>query len=162
MKFQYSWPIYSLSTPWDRNWAYFRSMSSGFRDTDPFSKMTIFGHETWPLAKVAHIPSFYPGGGGRIWAYFSSMGSGFRHLDRFSYLPYNFHIIAIFEHETWPLAKVPEVVHTVYSLFTPNWAYFHSTGSGFWDTGLFSNLPYLGTKLGHYNGQSARNCTYSV
>ncbi len=39
-----------------------------------------------------------------------------------------------------------------YSLSTPdgrNWAYFRSTGSGFWDTGRFSKLPYLGMKLGH-------------
>ncbi len=29
-----------------------------------------------------------------------------------------------------------------------NWAYFRSTGSGFWDTGHLSKLPYLGMKPG--------------
>ncbi len=50
-----------------------------------------------------------------------------------------------------------------YSLSIPgsqNWAYFHSTGSGVWDTGQFSNLPYLGMKLGL--GQSARSCTNTL
>ena len=40
------------------------------------------------------------------------------------------------------------------ALFLPqrgrNWAYFRSTGSGFWDIGRFSKLPYLGMKLGHW------------
>ncbi len=33
----------------------------------PLFKIAIFGHETWPSTKVpevAHVPSFYPGGGG--------------------------------------------------------------------------------------------------
>ncbi len=29
-----------------------------------------------------------------------------------------------------------------------NWAYFLSTSSGFWDTGRFWKLPYLGMKPG--------------
>ena len=41
----------------------------------------------------------------------------------------------------------------IYPLSTPggrNWAYFCSTGSGFWDTGQFSKLPFLGMKLGKW------------
>ena len=70
--------------------------------------------------------------------------------------------IAIFGHKTWPLAKVPEVAHA--RCFYPrelNWAYFHSMGSGFWDTGRFSKLPYLGMKPGHWE-KSARSCTYAL
>ncbi len=40
--------------------------------------------------------------------------------------------------QTWPLAKVSEVAHTL--SFYPRgqyWAYFYSTGSGLWDTGRF-------------------------
>ena len=41
----------------------------------------------------------------------------------------------------------------IHSLSNPgcrNWAYFHSMGSGFWDNGWFSKLPYLAMKLGHW------------
>ncbi len=59
--------------------------------------------------------------------------------------------IPIFGHETWPLAKVPEVAHILcYYRRGSNWAYFHWTGSGFRDMGQFSKLPYLGMKLGHW------------
>ena len=49
---------------------------------------------------------------------------------------------------TWPFAKVPHILP-----FYPMdriWAYFHPRNSGFWDTGRFSKLPYLGVKLGHW------------
>ncbi len=50
--------------------------------------------------------SFYPKGWNR--AYFCSTGSGFRDIGRF----FN---IAIFEHKTWPLAKVPKLhIHTLF------------------------------------------------
>ena len=54
--------IYCLSTPGGRNWAYFRSMGSSFRDTDRFSKFPYLGMKLWPLAKVpevVNILSFY-------------------------------------------------------------------------------------------------------
>ena len=41
--------VYSLSTPRCRNWSYFRSTGSGFRDKHRFSKLPYFFHETWPL-----------------------------------------------------------------------------------------------------------------
>ena len=78
-----------LSTPGGRNWAYFCSTDSSFRDSE-FSKLPYLGHETWPLAKVpevAYILPFYPRGGWN-WAYFCSMGSGFWDMDRFSKLLY--------------------------------------------------------------------------
>ena len=68
--------------------------------------------------------------------------------------------IAIFGHETWPFAKVPEVAHML--SFYPrgrNWAYFCSTVSGFGDIDRFSKLPYLGMKLG--NLPKCQNCTYT-
>ena len=57
--------------------------------------------------------------------------------------------IAIFGHDTWSLAKIPEVAHIASFYPRGNWAYFRSTGSGLRDTGGFSKLPYLGVKLGH-------------
>ncbi len=118
----------------------------------PIFIIAKFGHETWPLAKVpevAHILSFYPRG---------SKLSRFL-LYRQQFLRYGpIFKIAIYEHETWSLEKVPEVAHIyiyiyIYSLSIPrgrNWAYFHSTGSGFRDTGHFSKLPHLGMKYGHW------------
>ncbi len=51
---------------------------------------------------------------------------------------------------TWPFAKVP---HTQYSLSNP-WVKielsFTLAAAGFWETGRFSKLPYLGMKLGHW------------
>ncbi len=63
--------------------------------------------------------------------------------------------IVIFGHETWPLAKIPEVAHTVYLVvsFYPrgrNGGYFRSRSSGFRDMGRFTKLPYLGMKFGHW------------
>ncbi len=48
---------------------------------------------------------------------------------------------------TWPFAKVSEIA--LY-LRGHNWAYFHSMSSSFRDMCLFSKLPYLGMKLGHW------------
>ena len=83
--------IHSLSTPRCRNWAYFRSTDSGFRDTGRFSKLPYLGMKLDVLQKVqevAHTLSFYPGGVGGNWAYLRSTDSGFRHTDPFSKLPY--------------------------------------------------------------------------
>ncbi len=59
--------------------------------------------------------------------------------------------IAILGHETWQVAKVPEVAH-ILSLGggVKISAYFCSTGSGFRDMGQFSKLPYLGMKYGKW------------
>ena len=56
---------------------------------------------------------------------------------------------------SWNLAISQSARSCMYilSLSTPwgrNRADFHSTGSGFWDTGLFSKLAYLGMNLGHW------------
>ncbi len=54
--------IDSLSAPRGRYWPYFCFMGCGFRDT---GRISIFGHEPRPLAKVqkvAHTFSFYPKG----------------------------------------------------------------------------------------------------
>ncbi len=49
--------IHSLSTPWGRNWAYFGSTGSGFRDTGWFSKLPYLGMKVgkWPKFKKLHI-----------------------------------------------------------------------------------------------------------
>ncbi len=53
--------------------------------------------------------------------------------------------IAIFGHETWQVAKVPEVAHMLsfYPQKGQNWVYMRSTGSSFRDTGEFSKLPRI-------------------
>ncbi len=60
--------------------------------------------------------------------------------------------IDIFGHETnskWPkFQKLHMYAHSTEG--GPNRDYFCSTGSGFQDTGQFSNLPYLGIKLGKW------------
>ncbi len=78
--------IFSLSTPRGRNWAYFYSTDSGFRDIGWFSKLPYlglkFGH--WPKCQVLHIyPLSTPNS-----ACFSSTGSSFRDTGWFSKLPY--------------------------------------------------------------------------
>ncbi len=60
--------------------------------------------------------------------------------------------------QTWPLPKVPEVAHALSTPRGRSWGYSSSMGSGFWDTGRFSKLPYLCMKL--IVGQSPRICTY--
>ncbi len=49
--------IYSLSTPWSRNWAYFCSMGSGFRDTGWYSKLPYLGMKLrrWQKVQKFHI-----------------------------------------------------------------------------------------------------------
>ena len=48
-------------------------------------------------------------------------------------------------------------IHSLSTRWCQNWAYFRSIGCTFWDSGSFSQLPYLGMKLGKY--QSSRSCT---
>ncbi len=67
-------------------------------------EITIFGHETWPLAKVPHILSLYSRESklSLFWLY----GQRFpRYRPIFK--------IAIFRHETWPLTKDPEIAHSL-------------------------------------------------
>ncbi len=117
----------------------FRSMGSIFWDNDRFSKLPYLavkrGH--WPKFQKWHIYAL-SNPGARNWAYSHSTGSGFpRYSPVFK--------IFTFGHEFQKFHK--------YSLSIPrgwNWTYFCSTGSGFRDTGQFSNMPYLGMKLGKW------------
>ena len=83
----------------------FRSTGRGFRDKGPFFKISIFGHETWPLAKVPEVAhtcmlSFYHKGS--KWGIFSLYGQRFpRYGPIFK--------IAWFRYQTWPLTKDSEV-----------------------------------------------------
>ncbi len=90
--------IYPLSTPRGRNWAYFCSMGSGFRDTSQFSKLPYLGMKlgSWPKFQKLHM---YPPSTqrGRNWAYFRSTGSGFRDISRFPKFPY-----LGMKHGLWP------------------------------------------------------------
>ncbi len=59
--------------------------------------------------------------------------------------------IAIFGHETWPLAKMPDVAHI--PSFHPkgsNLSLFSLYGQRFSRYGPISKLPYLAMKLGHW------------
>ncbi len=60
--------IYPLSTPKGRNWAYFCSTGSAFRDTGRFSKLPYLGMKLshWPKCQKLHIYflSIYPSGVG--------------------------------------------------------------------------------------------------
>ena len=120
----------------------FRSTGSGFRDTGRLPKLSYFGMD-WNFATGKSSRSctytLFLLQGVRHWAYFAlrAVLSGIRANCQ------KCHIWA------WLLAKVPEVADML--SFSPigwNWAYFRSTGSIFRDTGWFSNLPYLGIKLG--------------
>ncbi len=87
----------------------FRSTRSGFREKGPFFKISIFGHDTWPLAKVPEVAhtcllSFYPKGS--KWGIFSLYGQRFpRYGPIFK--------ITLFRYETWPLTKYSEVAYMV-------------------------------------------------
>ncbi len=118
--------IHSVSIQGHRNWAYFCSMGSVFRDNG------CFWH-AWPKFQKCHIYSLSPRG--------SKLSSFSLYRQRIlRYWP-NFKTV-IFRHEFQKLH--------IYSLSNPggqNWANFCSTRSGFQDTGHFANLPYLGIKL---------------
>ncbi len=129
-KFQ-KWHIYSLSNPRTRNWAHSRSTGSRFRDTGRFSYLHIYSLST---------PR------GWNWAHFLLYGQEFaRYGPSFK--------IAIFGHETWQVAKVPEVAHV--GSFYPRGegveieVIFNSTGSGFQDTGQFSKYHIFGHETWH-------------
>ena len=82
------WHIYSLSTTWGQNWAYFALWGSGFRDTGRYSKLPYLGMKLCCSLKIQklHIYSLSTPGG-RNGAYVRSTGSGFRDTGRFSKLP---------------------------------------------------------------------------
>ena len=95
--------MHSISTQRGRSWPYFSSMGSGFWDTGklPYLGMNLHGHQ--PKFQKLHINRFSTPGGSKL-SLFSLYGQWFpRYLPIFK--------IIIFGHETWPLAKVPEVAH---------------------------------------------------
>ena len=57
--------IYSLSTPWGQNWAYFCSTGSSFTDMDRFSKLPYLGMKLghFPKCQKLHIYSLCTPGG---------------------------------------------------------------------------------------------------
>ena len=138
--------------------SYFYSTGNCFRDTGRVSEL-LTGFQNW-----------------HIWAWNLAMGQSARYCTYTLFLPKGSKLrlfslygqrfsrygmifkIAIFGHETWQLARVPEVAH-ILSLYPrgQNWAYFRSTGSGFRDMGWFSRLPFWAWNLAI--GQSSRNCT---
>ncbi len=127
----WNWPsfrscIYTLSTPWGRNWAYFRSTDSGFWDTGQVSKLPYLGIKLCQSSRSCTYTLFLPRG--RI--YFHSTGSGFWDTDWFSKLPYFDMKPAL-----WPKFQK---LH-IYTLTTPrgrNGTYFRSMGSSFPRNGL--------------------------
>ncbi len=130
---------YTLFPPGAQNWAHSHSTGRGFWDTSWFSKLSYFGMNsrscicTLFLPKRVEIDHIFA-----VRAVVSKIGAIFK--------------IAIFGHEAWQVAKVPEMLH-IYHLSIPggrNLTYFSSIGSGFRDTGQFSKLPYLGMKLGKW------------
>ena len=143
-KFQ-KWHIYSLSTPEGRNWAYFCSTGSGFRDTGQFSKLPYLGMKLskWPKFEKLHIHSLSPPMESKLSLFLLYVQRFLRYVLIFK--------ISVFGHESWQVDKVPKVAHILSTPGSRNWAYFHSMGSGFRDTGPFSKLPYLGMKLGKWS-----------
>ncbi len=129
--------------PGGRNWPYFCSTGSGFWDMGRFSKCHIWA---WNLAIAQSARSctctlFLPQGVEielvlALWAAVSEIQANFQ----------NCHIWA------WNLAIDQSARSCTYTLFLPqgrrNWAYFHSTVSGFRDVGQFWKLPYLVMNLG--------------
>ncbi len=110
-----------------------------------FSKLLYLGMKLghWPKFQKLHI--YYPSTpGGRNWACFHSTASGFRDTGPIFK-------IAIFGHETWRLAKVPEVAHVL--SFYPKWSklrLFSLYVRGFRDTDRFLKLPYLDVQFGNW------------
>ncbi len=106
-KFQ-QWHIYSLSTPEGRNWAYFCSTCSGFWDTGRFSKLPYMGMKLangQRSRSCSYMSSFYLRG--------SNLSLYLFYRQRFPRYGPIFKI-ALFGHETWQVAKVPEVAHITF------------------------------------------------
>ena len=122
-----------------RNWPCFCSVGSDFWNTGHFFQnclclVTKLSH--WQKIQKLHtyILSFYPKG--PKMSFFSLCG---QHFPRYGPI----FKIAIFGHEIWPLAKVPEVAHILsfYSTHAArgqNWAYFHSMGHRYQGKAIFT------------------------
>ena len=144
--------------PRGRNWAYFHSTGSGFRDTGRFSKLPYLGMKL-AIGQSSRSCTY------RVYFLSTPMGAKFSLFSLYGqqFLRYwPIFKIAIFGHETWPLAKVPEVAHII--PFHPrggrNWAHFSSMGSGSEIRAHFQNCHIWAWNLAI--GQSARSCTYTL
>ncbi len=82
--------IHLISIPGGRNWAYFRSMGSGFLDNCWFSKLPYLARKLghWPKFQKWHIYSL-SNPRARNLAHSRSTGSRFRDTGQFSYLGMN-------------------------------------------------------------------------
>ena len=97
---------HTFSTSVARNWVYFHSMVTSFQNCHIW-------HETWPLAKTPRTPSFYPRAGFAIELIFALRAAVSEICAHFK--------IAIFVHESWPLAEMQHIL-----FFAPlgwNWDY---------------------------------------
>ncbi len=144
--------MYSLSIKGGLKLSLFSLYGQSFLRYLPIFKITIFGYETWPLAKVTEVLHilFPPQGveieivdlwaavseiqdniqNGHIWAWkIAIFGQNSRSCTYTLFLPKGVEIefifaysqgflrygptfkMPMFGHETWPLAKGPEVVH---------------------------------------------------
>ncbi len=123
--------IYFLSSPGSRNWAYFRSIGSSFRDKARCSNLPYFdmklGH--WSKFHNLHMYSLSlskpRGGGGQIELIFALRAA-------VSDICANFQIWHI---PSWHFVIGHSCTY-ILRLFQPwrarNWANFRSSGSGFW------------------------------
>ncbi len=128
---------------------------SGFRDTGRFSKLPYLGMKLshWPKFQKLHVYIlFLPPRGSKL----------------------SFNILSLYDQQfpgygpIFKMARFPDVpevaqVH-IYTLSTPsgqNWAYFHSTSSGFRHTDQFQNCHIWAWNLPNWP-KSSRSWTYTV
>ncbi len=101
--------VLNFGPNFDRNLAYFHHRSSGFWDTDRFSKLPYLGMKLGhcPKCQKLHIYSLCTPTRSKL-SLFSLYGQRFPGYGPiFKIAIYNM----IYGHETWQLAKVPEVAH---------------------------------------------------
>ncbi len=104
-------------------------------------------HGHWPKFQKLHIYSLCTPGGSKLQR-FPRYHCNFDRLRDAS----NSDIFksAIFGHETWPLAKVPEVAHMPFYLRGSKLSLYSLYGQRFMRYSRFSKLKYLGIKLGKW------------
>ena len=138
--------IYTLSTPWGRNWAfYFAPEAAVTKIQDDFQNCHIWALNL-PIGQNSRscIYIILQTQGVEICAYFHSMHSGFRNMRRFSKLP---NLGMKLGH--WQKLKKLQL----YSLSTPGVEFEHIFALRAAVSEIrpnFSKLPYLGIKLGYW------------
>ena len=114
--------LFSLYMQWSKL-SLFSLYGQWFQRYLPFFKIALFGYETWPMAKgpeLAHTHSFYPRPKLSLFLFYGHWFLRYRWpIPRADFqIRFRWPIFKIFGHETCPLAKVPEVAHTL--SFYPN------------------------------------------